>query len=396
MLSQSDVDIARVRERLNHLGLEVAFLVPTETGLEKSIMDATLPVQRYLASTGCHDYASQGQGQEYKSRVDAFLVHADRLEPTTASLYRPSTKQGDPRIWFDGLKNYVGARNLLAILALDDALYVLNCSDSKILSSGDVPGSPFSKIVARVRNAEDPAALELLGMLREVEKKGYVRTLRAGPTGVGMTLETLLGIEANTNAAPDYKGIEIKASRTRPRGATNRVTLFSQVPNWNLSPVGSAWNLLSKFGYVRDGRLQLYHQLDAVRPNSIGLLLEVEEDAGLLKQVRIADGSRYHATTWELEKLRSRLVMKHPATFWVKADARGQGDAEEFYFSEVHYTRFPFAWNLESLIEAGTITLDYTLSDKNGRARDHGYLFKIHPADLGSLFPPARVYKLAE
>lgn len=396
MLSQSDVDITRVLERLNHLDLEVAFLVPTVTGIDKLIMDATLPVRRYLASAGCHDYSTQGQGQEHKVKVDAFLVHADRLEPTKASLYRPTTKQGDPRIWFDGLKKYASARNLLAILFLDGALYVINCSNSAALDSVAVPGSPLGEIVARVRNIEDPAAMELLGMLRDVEKMGFVQTLRPGSTGIGMTLETLLGIEANTSKAPDYKDIELKASRTRPRGATNRVTLFSQAPNWKLSPVGNAWNLLNRLGYVREERLQLYHQLDAVRPNSIGLLLEVDEDDGYLRQVHIDGGSRYHATTWELEKLRSRLVEKHPSTFWVKADTRGKGDKEEFHFSEVHYTRLPRAWNLEPLIEAGTITLDYTLSDKNGRARDHGYLFKIHPKDLGSLFPPARVYKLAE
>ena len=50
-------------------------------------------------------------------------------------------------------------------------------------------------------------------MLSDVSRKGFIKTMRPGDTGVGFTLETLLGIEANSNKAPDYKGIELKSSR---------------------------------------------------------------------------------------------------------------------------------------------------------------------------------------
>jgi hypothetical protein len=156
MLTQSDVDITRIRGRLDQLNLGAVFLVPTKTGIEKSIMDATLPVRRYLDSVGCHNYARQEQGQEHKGRVKSFLVYADRLEPTIATLYRPSSGNGDPRIWFKGLNNHVAAGNLLAILYLDNALYVINCSDPTVLDSADKVGSPLGEIVARVRSTEDP------------------------------------------------------------------------------------------------------------------------------------------------------------------------------------------------------------------------------------------------
>jgi len=52
-----------------------------------------------------------------------------------------------------------------------------------------------------------------LSKLQIISAKGFVDSLRSGDTGVGMTLETLLGIEANSNRAPDYFGIEIKAKR---------------------------------------------------------------------------------------------------------------------------------------------------------------------------------------
>ena len=79
---------------------KVAFISPTPTGMEKSIMDAIGEVRVLLKEAGVHDYDSQGQGPEYKKIVPAFFVENGHLFETTASLYRPITKSGDPRIWF--------------------------------------------------------------------------------------------------------------------------------------------------------------------------------------------------------------------------------------------------------------------------------------------------------
>jgi hypothetical protein len=40
--------------------------------------------------------------------------------------------------------------------------------------------------------------------------------------------------------------------------------------------------------------------------------------------------------------------------------------------------------------------MDYTLSQKatGNSARDHGYLFKIHPENFDLLFPPSKSIKL--
>lgn len=39
---------------------------------------------------------------------------------------------------------------------------------------------------------------------RKIKEMGWIRTHRAGPTGVGKTLEDLLGIEENNHDAPDF------------------------------------------------------------------------------------------------------------------------------------------------------------------------------------------------
>ena len=396
MLARSDFPVAEALELLTRHDLEAALLVPTPTGMEKSIFDATADVREYLQECGYHDYAMQGQGGESKVVRDAFFVQPASLVRTNVSLYRPPTKNGDPRIWLGrATREQARPDNLLALLVVDGVLYILNMSDPSVRRSIDDDSSPFSKILRAALRSENLAASELLEMLKDVAQRGFIRTLRPGSTGIGMTLETVLGIAANSSQSPDFKGIEIKAKRGGRNN--NRTSLFSQVPAWKLSPVGSAMGLLERRGYDRDGRLQLYHELNARKPNSMGLMLKVEEEQDWLKQVHV-DGETSkvtHDATWQMQKLRERLATKHRETFWVHARCRGKGTEEEFLYHSVEHTKGPKVRNLEALIETGVITMDYTLSKiSETRARDHGYLFKIHSSNLGALFPPAQRHSL--
>lgn len=380
-------------------GIEAALLVPTPTGLEKSIFDATDSLREYLSTCEFHDYGAQAQGPDHKVVKQGFLVKPHSLQPTQVSLYRPTTKRGDPRIWLGHpVRDYVSAFNLLAVTVIAGSIYVLNMSDTSVQVSLEDAGSPFRKVVDGADHGNAVAA-ELLGLLRDICAMGYLRTLRPGDTGIGYTLETMLGIAANSRQAPDYKGIELKAKRSRAGAGQNRSTLFSKVPNWKLSPVGSAMGLLAKRGYVDgDGRLSLYHTLSALGPNSLKLSLDVDPANDWLRQVYHDPSTRQivHDVTWEIPILKSDLATKHRQTFWVRATCQGSGADEEFHYVEVQHTRQPMTGNLVALVEAGVITVDYALHKKSEtRARDHGYLFKIHPDDLGALFPPPQIHGLA-
>jgi hypothetical protein len=397
MLVKSDVSVAEALEKLARVSLEAALLVPTPTSLDKSILDATGPVREYLRSKGIHDFDRQEQGPEHKVIRECFFVTAGALERSNVSMYRPVTKSGDPRIWFGAAtRHHARAWNLLALVVVNETIYVLNMSDPDAVSALDNASSPFRRAVDTTRHTSE-AFDELMGMLREVCRRGFVRTLRPGDTGVGMTLETLLGIDANSKQAPDFKGIELKARRHRGVGRDNRSTLFSKVPNWRLSPVGGAVQLLMKRGYTdKDGRQALYHTLRGDRTNSLGLMLEVDPEPDWLLQVHVdkVTQRREHDVAWEMPVLKQDLAAKHRETFWVHAACRGSGEVEEFHYFEVKHTSGPMVNNLSALIEAGVITVDYALHLKGTRARDHGYLFKIHPDNIGALFPPPSVYAL--
>lgn len=94
----SDTPIEKYLPIFASTGVNVSFLVPTPTGYEKSIMDATAPVRQLLLNSGIHNYEEQGQGQENKVMIKSFFVGGQGVTETFASLYRPVTKKNDPAL----------------------------------------------------------------------------------------------------------------------------------------------------------------------------------------------------------------------------------------------------------------------------------------------------------
>ena len=393
MISLSDTKIEDVLPYFSSKGIDVALLVPTETGINKSIMDATAPVRQFLLRNGIHNYDEQEQGQEHKVLFSTFFVSSDRLVESTASLYRPNTKNGDPRIWFSRLKQYCIPNNLLGIVSNGKALFVFNLSNASVINAIE-NGGIAAKVLDDISAVVNAAADELLLKLKAIHRMGFVDTITRGDTGVGMTLERLLGILPNADKAPDYKGIEIKATRKRI-GNQNRVNLFTQVPNWKKSKM-NAQEILNTYGYIRGGRMQLYCTVNAISPNSQGLYFVVDENTDTLFNKSMQADSKIikDVALWELETLRNRLSEKHRETFWVKATNRIENDIEQFRFDSIVHTRKPNSHLLGALLEQSIITMDYTLSQKETRVRDHGYIFKIKPVNVDLLFPNPVSYEL--
>ena len=402
MLSVADRPIEDVITSLANAGVEAGYLVPTQTGLEKSILDAHEGLRSYFRTTKFHDYQAQAQGKDAKLIKEGFFVTINGLVRTRVSLYRPDTKTGDPRIWMYGLKDRVRAGNLLAVFAHDGALYIVNTSDRSMLSDHGMFHPHLASLIAKIVCATDQIAMELLSRLRDIAKNGWVKSLKNGPTGVGFTLETCLGIQANSNKLPDYKGIELKAGRAMGGRQTSRTTLFSKTPDWIQSQIHSGLDLLNSYGYndPNNGRRQLYCSLNNA-PNTLGHFLEVQADDLLLHSMHQATGGvAKKVLQWDMEDLRNALEAKHKETFWVKAavkkDAHG---TESFAYTDVVHTKGPLLANMVEMFRLGRIELDYLIHEKRNSsgspvARDHGYLFKMWQKNLVGLFPPSKSYKL--
>lgn len=377
---------------LTEKSVELTLIEPTKTGLNKSILDATASVRLYLSENNIHDYSIQLQGQDNKVLVEAKLIDSHKIINSIASLYRPETKQGDPRIWFKKLPEYSKPNDILGVIAFKGTLCVVNITrlDIKSLLLSFI-NNPLKELVTEISRINFSTAEELLFKLRKIASRGPIPAILSADTAVGRTLENLLEIDINSSKKPDYKGIELKSFREK---RTNRKTLFAQVPDWDISKFKSSAEILSQFGYQRGSDYKLYCTVSAIVRNSQGLQLRVDNNLNRLyensNQKKIGD-----FVVWALETLHNRLIEKHSETFWISAQSKIIDGKEHFLYNKVEHTRKPIVSQFDILIEQGIITLDHLIKkNSKGRVVEKGPLFKIKPNSLGLLFPPSKTYQL--
>lgn len=391
MRQLTEIEIDRIKI-LTENSVELCLIEPTETGLQKSIMDATGSVRNFLKSKNIHDFTLQNQGPESKIQITSKLITSSSLDNSVASLYRPNTKNGDPRIWFKGLGNYSKANDVLGIFEFEQILYVLNITQIdllKLLNSSTT--NPLKELVNEINHISNEVADELLILLNKISSRGLVPAMLKADTAIGRTLETLLGIDINSSKKPDYKGIELKSYRDK-KG--NRKNLFAQVPDWKLSKFKSSAEILDNFGYNRGDDFKLYCTVSALVRNSQGLTLKMDSKINqLLEHSDKSDIGDFIA--WNLETLHNRLLEKHNETFWIAADSIMINNLEHFQFKKVEHTKKPIVTQFDILLEQGIITLDHLIKRKpTGSVVEKGPIFKIKPNSLDLLFPPSQSYHL--
>ena len=389
MLSKSDTNIADVISIFQNLNLDCCFIVPTETGMEKSILDATFQVREFLKEKNYHNFDNQHQGNDNKLIKECSFIGSSETIKSKVSLYRPNTKAGDPRIWFYSLNSYASAFNLLAIFIVDNEMYLLNCSDSNLINNL----ANHQVIKSFLNNTKDDIFDELLEKMVRIHQMGFIKSVGIGHKAIGETLESALGIKPNASRNPDYKGIELKVSRS----SKNRSNLFSKTPNWKLSRLKGTKDILNERGVYsqEDSRIALYNTFKANKPNSYNMLLRIDEENDFLRQNYISELQEIEDVLWLIADLKKSLLRKHPKSFWVKADIDVRNDWQYFRYNKITYTHSPNPNFFIPLIEAQIITVDYLMHfQESGTARDHGYLFKILPENLKKLFPEPKDFDL--
>ncbi len=218
---------------------------------------------------------------------------------------------------------------------------------------------------------------ELKDKLSEINQMRYVVSKRRGNTGIGFTLETLLGLKENNLKTPDFENIELKSQR---KGVSNRVTMFTFNRGvWKIKQS----ELIEKYGYIdTKGRPSMYCTVDT-RLNNQGLSVKIEQDFVRLYHL---DGTL--VAEWPGERLIETFRNKMPALVVVNADTRINSDEkEEFWFNEAFYLTQPNEDNLLDLIRQDIIIVDVRMHLKENKAvRNHGTGFRIDEKFLNLCF----------
>ena len=210
---------------------------------------------------------------------------------------------------------------------------------------------------------------------QELKNKGFVPSRRKGPTGVGYTFETLLGLGENNLALPDIENIEIKAHRDN---SNSMITLFTfNRKAWKLNPLEA----IRKYGsYDVKGRLGMYYTM-SLTPNSAGLFLNVND-----KEISVQHTSGEVIATWQLTTLAERFIQKIPTLLFISARTEERGGKEYFYFYRAQLMMGTSPELLSDLFKTGNLLVDLRLHDKETMARNHGTGFRTYEDKLPLLF----------
>lgn len=390
---------------LTQKSIEYTLVHITETGYKKSILDATEPMRQYFKEKGMHNYSCQKQGQDYKVLQSTLILDETSSYSTTTSLYRPETKNGDPRLWVNNLKKHCLPNDILLFVYHSDRLYVINLSRidiEKVYCSSVI--TPLKDVLHSFYKEAVSIADELTGLLCDMACKWHPTDVLAD-TGVGRAVESVLGIDMNNSRLPDYKGIELKSYReNRP---SIRSTLFCQVPDWKISHLKSAKEIVEKYGYLRVNKngesVKTYQNtLSCLSPNSQNLGLTLYPiDEFLAIEEKKARENKQHAVQyckvadialWHLDLLHQRLQEKHRETFWIEVETKVENNIEFFRPTLVEHTKKPILSQFDNLIDAGYITVDLLLSRPEGGGDT--IAFKIKKNARPMLFPSSEIIHL--
>ena len=217
--------------------------------------------------------------------------------------------------------------------------------------------------------------------LQEIKKMGFIKTHRSGNTGVGKTLEDLLGIKENNIPLPDMGEIaELKSYR---KSAKSMMTLFTLEP----LPKGGGRDklLLDNFGYSkRDNQRskELHTTLSSKRYNNQSLKLSVEKD-----KIKVKGKNKRINIFWNMESVKDKFNKKLPALVYVLADTKIIKEAEHFHFNEA-YLLEDFDFELfKKRVRNDDIVVDFRMYYRpNGSVRNHGTAFRVKIKKLDDCF----------
>ncbi|RKZ35060.1 hypothetical protein DRQ33_00685 [bacterium] len=221
---------------------------------------------------------------------------------------------------------------------------------------------------------------ELRKKLQEIKNMGYVQSRRKGNTGIGYTFESLLGLEETNIPIPDIGGrVEIKTTR---KDSSSLVTLFTFNRGVWLK---KQKEIIEQFGYYdAKGRKALKSTLFFNRPNSLGLVLEIDKNKNV---IRLYSSNNELLAEWDVYVIVGIFSSKLSRLLFVLADRRINKKVEEFHFNEAYLLTEPNPRNFLDSFKNSLIGTDLRMHlEDDDSVRNRGTAFRIKEKDMIKLY----------
>ena len=230
---------------------------------------------------------------------------------------------------------------------------------------------------------------EFIERFKAIKNMGWIKTHRAGRTGIGKTLEDLLGIDENNIQGPDFGEYELKSGR---KNSNSMLTLITKSPDTKSANT----RLRLNYGYssqAYDNEEKVLHQtLNALTFTPIANTGHRLKVTPVENKIYIEDENGLTDVYWSIDILKRQLAKKLGTKFlYVKADCRGIGDSEEFYFETAYLVEGFSASKIIDLVKSGSIYVDLRIGQyhggkNDGKTHDHGTGLRIKEKDQSLLF----------
>jgi MvaI/BcnI restriction endonuclease family len=218
--------------------------------------------------------------------------------------------------------------------------------------------------------ASDQNKSLVLDALRAIHRGGLHASCRRDRTGIvipykatnggGYTLEALLGITPNGDAAPDYLGWEIKAY------GKDKVTVMTPEPTGGFYGLRGVREFVMKYGHESDdgaNRFNGVHKVGTVC-KSTGLTLHISgfdrnnpEKLDVSGAIQLIDTSGNQAATWEFSGLLTHWNKKHAFAAYVPYSLNKDGPTYKFNSPVLMGENTDFSKYLSALFD-GAIVFD--------------------------------------
>ena len=209
--------------------------------------------------------------------------------------------------------------------------------------------------------------------LLEINEMGFIETLRGHDTGIGHTLEQLLGLTENNISSPDLGNLELKSHR---KESASMITIFTKSPSLIANR-----ELLEKYGYPRmnNGKLVLHQTVCLDRPNAKGWVLRYDENDESLCLHKNNEKLGVYTRNLILEKFSEKIG---DGVILVYADRKKTDSSELFHYNEAYLLK---GFSFDEFIQY--LRYDIRIGRyPDGRVHDHGSAFRLRKSDLENVF----------
>ena len=232
--------------------------------------------------------------------------------------------------------------------------------------------------------------------MQEIKQRGYIKSRRTGDTGVGKTLEDLLGIEENSIQAADLGKVELKANR---KNSNSMMTLVTKSPNKR----GVNNKVLrEKYGYHTEESISVNPNVKVLHTSVNGkdfntlngnpfMKLTFKEEKMYLEH---AEDGILEDVYWDKQTIETAINKKYPTgkVYRVQAESRKEADGtESFLYNDVESLENFNADRMMTNLQNGDLSVDirlgfYASGKKKGKPHDNGTAIRVPIKKLDNCF----------